>query len=283
MPIDPSGLFTRAYDWVTDRANGIKIIAARMDGEFNNYADGLNTAFWRTGIVAMTGNFKAGGWRILDLAAGGLAQCSLSFNNDPSTGLYSSAVGKLSGSANGVIVFDFSATQSALAAANNLVFVASATDTFLLVGGTNILHGVVGTTSIFSTTGVGVTFDATGMTFNSVPKIFGNPAWDIAALLSSTTSGVNSLDFKLFVNIKITLNGALTLSNPTSVTIGQSGTICLKQDGVGSRSVSWGTMYKWPGGTVPSLSTAANAEDEFAYYIESASVIKMVLVGKAYA
>lgn len=35
----------------------------------------------------------------------------------------------------------------------------------------------------------------------------------------------------------------------------------LKQDGTGSRTMTWPTSFKWPGGTVPTLSTAANAVD----------------------
>lgn len=36
----------------------------------------------------------------------------------------------------------------------------------------------------------------------------------------------------------------------------------LTQDGTGSRTASWGTNFKWPGGTPPTLSTAANATDQ---------------------
>lgn len=35
----------------------------------------------------------------------------------------------------------------------------------------------------------------------------------------------------------------------------------LRQDGTGSRTMTWPTSFKWPGGTAPGLSTAANSVD----------------------
>lgn len=35
----------------------------------------------------------------------------------------------------------------------------------------------------------------------------------------------------------------------------------LTQDATGSRTISWPSSFKWPGGTAPALSTAANARD----------------------
>lgn len=281
MPIDGSGLFTRVYDWVTDKANGVKIIAARMDGEFNNYSDALNTAVWRTGIVAMTGNFKMGGNSILGLADGSSAAPSISFASSANTGIYSSTVGAISLTTNGVPVLNGSSTETYVYANNAALLRGNATDSYLYVGAVTVLHATAAVTAVAGGTS-SFSLDNAGMHL-TLPVIFGNPAWDIAALAQATLSGSQTLDFKTFVNIKITMSGALTLANPASVTIGQSGTVCLKQDATGSRTVSWGTMFKWAGATAPVLSTAANSEDEIAYYIESASVIKCVLVGKAFS
>jgi hypothetical protein len=35
------GVFTRLYDWATDASGGVDIEAARMDGEDNNFKDGI--------------------------------------------------------------------------------------------------------------------------------------------------------------------------------------------------------------------------------------------------
>lgn len=58
----------------------------------------------------------------------------------------------------------------------------------------------------------------------------------------------------------VTLTGActLTLSNPKN---GFRYLIVLKQDATGSRTVTWPSSVKWPGGTAPTLSTAAGKVD----------------------
>ncbi len=45
--------------------------------------------------------------------------------------------------------------------------------------------------------------------------------------------------------------------------------IFLIQDGTGSRTVNWGTDMKFPGGTLPTLTTAANAIDVFEFICRS--------------
>lgn len=52
--------------------------------------------------------------------------------------------------------------------------------------------------------------------------------------------------------------GTLTLNNPIS---GFGYTLVLKQDGTGGHTVTWPASILWPGGTEPTLSTAANAID----------------------
>lgn len=59
----------------------------------------------------------------------------------------------------------------------------------------------------------------------------------------------------------VTLGGNRTLANPTNKQAGSSYTLIVKQDGTGSRTLAYGTNYKWAGGVAPVLSTAANAVD----------------------
>lgn len=51
------------------------------------------------------------------------------------------------------------------------------------------------------------------------------------------------------------------LPNPTNIKDGATYILIIKQDGVGSRTMTFGTSYKWEGGTAPTLSTGANAVD----------------------
>ena len=97
--------------------------------------------------------------------------------------------------------------------------------------------------------------------------------------VSSLTDGATiTPDFAAANNFSVTLGGSRTLANPSNQTAGQMGTIIITQDGTGSRTLAYGTNYKFPGGTVPTLTTTANAVDALAYYVESASRITCRLI-----
>jgi hypothetical protein len=61
----------------------------------------------------------------------------------------------------------------------------------------------------------------------------------------------------------VTLGGNRTMANPTNMQAGATYRLRPVQDGTGSRTLSWGTAYKWlnAGNTPPVLSTAAGAVD----------------------
>lgn len=59
----------------------------------------------------------------------------------------------------------------------------------------------------------------------------------------------------------VTLAGNRTLDNPTNLVDGGTYSWIVTQDGTGSRTLAYGALFKWPGGTVPVLSTAAGAVD----------------------
>ena len=75
------------------------------------------------------------------------------------------------------------------------------------------------------------------------------------------------------VNATVTLAGNRTLANPTNVTVGQSGVIFVKQDGTGSRTLSFGSYWSFASGTAPTLTTTASALDAIAYSVESTTNI----------
>lgn len=66
----------------------------------------------------------------------------------------------------------------------------------------------------------------------------------------------------------VTLEGNRTL-DISSPTVGQAFMVRLVQDGTGSRTVTWWSTIKWPGGAAPALSTAANAIDAFVFVCTS--------------
>lgn len=74
----------------------------------------------------------------------------------------------------------------------------------------------------------------------------------------------------------VTLAGNRTLANPSNQVAGQSGRILVKQDATGSRTLGYGTAWKFAGGT-PTLSTAANAVDMIVYDVQASGEIYATL------
>lgn len=56
MAFNGSGVFNRLYNWVTDAASGIKILASRMDAEMDGMATGLSTCITKDGQTNPTAN-----------------------------------------------------------------------------------------------------------------------------------------------------------------------------------------------------------------------------------
>lgn len=110
---------------------------------------------------------------------------------------------------------------------------------------------------------------ATAQTFTAAQR------GTITALTDGATITPN---FATSNNFSVTLGGNRTLANPTNQTAGQSGVIVITQDGTGSRTLAYGSNFKFPGGTAPTLTTTANAVDVLAYYVESASRITARLI-----
>ena len=83
------------------------------------------------------------------------------------------------------------------------------------------------------------------------------------------------LDFNSFQNFIITLEGNVTLANPTTENVGQSGIMVFIQDGSGSRSLTLGGDYESAGGSGITLSTGANAVDILPYMVVAANRIAL--------
>lgn len=103
-----------------------------------------------------------------------------------------------------------------------------------------------GTTSINSTSSViGGTINTS--TANVISQVLTDGAtvtWNVALGLIAT----------------LTLGGNRTIAAPTNMKV-TTLILHLIQDGTGSRTVTWNSVFKWPGGIAPVLTTTANAKD----------------------
>jgi hypothetical protein len=97
----------------------------------------------------------------------------------------------------------------------------------------------------------------------------------VSALTSAATVTPN---FAVANNFSLTLGHSLTLANPTNLTAGQSGAIVITQGSGTAYTVAYGSYWKFPGGTAPTLTTTASAVDVIAYYVESATRITARLI-----
>jgi hypothetical protein len=92
--------------------------------------------------------------------------------------------------------------------------------------------------------------------------VFGMAYQNIMTLTDATTITANLAQTNNFV---VTLGGNRTLANATNITAGQSGFIVVRQDGTGSRTLSFGTGWRFPSATAPTLTTTASAVDLIVY------------------
>jgi len=67
-----------------------------------------------------------------------------------------------------------------------------------------------------------------------------------------------------FVTATLTGNCTFTFSNPSAGA--SSFTLFLTNDGTAGRSITWPNSVKWPGGSIPTRTTAANRTDVFTFF-----------------
>jgi len=89
----------------------------------------------------------------------------------------------------------------------------------------------------------------------------------------TSNTGTVTLDFAANQNFVLTLTGAVTLANPSTEQVGQSGFITFIQDGTGGRTVGLGTDYETAAAAGLTLSTAASATDIVPYIVVAANRI----------
>ena len=89
--------------------------------------------------------------------------------------------------------------------------------------------------------------------------------------ISSTSSWTPDWDSGNVQTMELTANTAI--ANPSNIEVGATYIIILKQDSTGSRTVTWGTQYKFPANTPPILTTGANKADVITLVAYSSTVL----------
>ena len=170
-----------------------------------------------------------------------------------------------------------------LAKANNLSDLPNAGTALTNLGGTTVGKAVFTAATVAAAqqamdveVGVDVqAYDANTAKLNVTQTFSAAQRGGITTLTDGATI---TADFATTNHFQVTLGGNRTLANPSNQTAGQSGAIRLVQDGTGSRTLAYGSNWKFSNGTAPTLTTSANAVDILVYFVESASRITARLV-----
>jgi hypothetical protein len=93
-----------------------------------------------------------------------------------------------------------------------------------------------------------------------------------ATTVVALTDGANiAVDADASNRFRVVLGGNRTLSNPTNARNGAIIEILVVQDASGSRTLSYGSKFVFPGGTAPTLTTAANRADILTFSYDAVS------------
>jgi hypothetical protein len=105
----------------------------------------------------------------------------------------------------------------------------------------------------------------------------------VGSTQTASISGSTVLDFQTYQNFVLTFTGNVTLANPSTEAVGQSGFIIIIQDGTGSRTLGLGTDYETAGGSGLTISTAASAVDVVPYVVKADASIQLGAAQLAFA
>ena len=99
----------------------------------------------------------------------------------------------------------------------------------------------------------------------------------------TTLTDASSIAWDVSANqvAQVTLGGNRTLANPSNLQAGAKYVLIIKQDATGSRTLAYGTAYKWPAGSAPVLTTAANATDMITFVSDGTNMYGVAQKGFA--
>tara|TARA_Y100001938_G_C7985990_1_gene376904 strand:- start:65 stop:940 length:876 start_codon:yes stop_codon:yes gene_type:complete len=124
--------------------------------------------------------------------------------------------------------------------------------------------GTSGAVSLAVGAGTGITVNSGDVAMN----LANANEWTAQQNFNNTTLTFDTTqDWALTANqvATLTLTGNTTFDAPTQMVDGAFYSLIIIQDGTGSRTASWNTVFKWAGGTAPTLTTTASAKDIFVW------------------
>lgn len=115
-------------------------------------------------------------------------------------------------------------------------------------------------------------------------SLSGNNTWTAGQAVTPTASGTQTAGGTLTPNFALSNSttftfgaGNLTIANPTGIIAGQQYLFAMTQDSVGGRTITWGTDFKWGGGTAPTISTGASNKDIVSCWADTSTTLECTL------
>jgi len=147
----------------------------------------------------------------------------------------------------------------------------------IFIGNSTVNTTITQNTLRIGNSSVGITFAANGnvgLGGNSTPTVELYVNGSAAGAIGTLVDGANiAVDLAAFNNYSVTLNGNRNIDNPTGLVAGQSGVIYLSQNSTGGQAPTWGSYWKFPGNTAPTLTTSASAVDAVVYSVRTTTSI----------
>lgn len=120
-------------------------------------------------------------------------------------------------------------------------------------------------------------YDAATVKTNAVSLFTKQQNTAVTTLTDGTTINWNLEDNQV---ARVTLAGSRTLANPTNMVAGGQYQLQVIQDATGSRTLTFGTAYKWEGGVVPALTVGVAGAVDILVFTSDGTVMYGNAFGK---